>query len=79
MKNQQKTNNLLLKENNLQISCKASCVTGIQRGKGEMRVASGAWVSEFLLPLLAVLAPQANREDTRQTINGSRVHILFLS
>lgn len=53
-------------------------MTGIQRGKGEMRAASGSWVSEFLLPLLAVLAPQANREDTRQTISGSRVHILFM-
>ena len=53
-------------------------MTGIQRGKGEMRAASGSWVSEFLLPLLAVLVPQANREDTRQTISGSRVHILFI-
>lgn len=53
-------------------------MTGIQRGKGEMRAASGSWVSEFLLPLLAVVAPQANREDTRQTISGSRVHILFI-
>ena len=53
-------------------------MTGIQRGKGEMRAASGSWVSEFLLPLLAVLAPRVNREDTRQTISGSRVHILFI-
>ena len=53
-------------------------MTGIQRGKGEMRAASGSWVSEFLLPLLAVLVPQANREDTRQTISGSRMHMLFI-
>lgn len=43
-----------------------------------MRAASGSWVSEFLPPLLAVLAPQANREDTRQTIRGSRVHFPFM-
>ena len=53
-------------------------MTEIQRGKGEMRAASGSWVSEFLLSVLALLAPQANREDMKQTISGSRVHILFI-